>query len=451
MTRPTLQTRLLHWLRRFWITLGPWRRTKLAAHFVGYSAARFWNDRCFSGAAALSYSMLIALIPTLAIGFAVLQAFPDYERIINELKEFVTREFVPKNIDLKTWIDDFLKNTRGLTAIGIFGLAVTTIILLDTIEGKFNQIFRQKKIRPFPQRLVMFWAIVTLTPMLIGGSIALSEFFVAKANIDLKGDKDVRQVFVFWQDILPYLLLVLAFTLAYIIIPYRRVPVINAVFGAIVAAALFTLLRWGFQVYFDAFPAYTTIYGAFSLVPLFLVWMYLVWCATLLGAQMVASLPEWLARRRMFGGSKPTRRLLTALAVLHQLYLGMKTGRPVRQSDLSRQIAIDPTEFRPLLDELSSANFISPGDEQTWLLAQDPRRITLFDLYVALDLHLAPDFDDQSSGFEWIDNFRGILEREENAAQDTLGLSLDDLFTLGEGPSVAPRRLPKGPRPAAAE
>ena len=409
-----------------WRGFRPWKRFKLASHYVGYSMVRFWNDRCFSAAAALSYSLLLAMVPLLAIGFAILAAFPVFQDIVEGLKNYVTSEFVPKTINLKQWIDGFLANTQSVTALGIIGLIVTTIIVLDSIETKFNQIFRQKVVRPFGQRLMMFWAIVTMTPVLVGGSIALSEFVFAKT--DIKNDQSVREVFNLGRDVAPYLLLVAAFTLSYIIIPYRRVRVLDAVLGAVVAAAMFSVLRWGFTVYFENFPAYKTIYGALSLLPLFLIWMYLVWCAVLLGAEMVASLPEWLARRRMFGGSKPTRRLLTALSVMYQLYLSHKSGEPVRQSELSRQIAIEPSEFRPLLDELRDASFITAGDEATWLLAQDPRRISLFDLYLALNLHLAPDFDDQSSGMPWIARFRDIMQREEDAAQSTLGLSLDDLF-----------------------
>lgn len=414
-----------------WQAFKPWKRTKLTAHYVGHSMARFWNDRCFSAAAGLSYSMLLAMVPLLAIGFAILAAFPVFQDIVEGLKNYVTSEFVPKSINLRKWIDGFLANTQSVTALGIIGLVVTTIIVLDSIETKFNQIFRRKEIRPFGQRMMMFWAIVTLTPVLVGGSIALSEFVFAKTA--LKDDQSVRQVFSLGRDVAPYLLLVAAFTLAYIIIPYRRVAVVHALLGGIVAAAMFTVLRWGFTVYFENFPAYKTIYGALSLLPLFLIWMYLVWCAVLLGAEMVAALPEWLARRRMFGGSKPTRRLLTALSVLYQLYLGLKSGRPVRQTDLSRQIAIEPSEFRPLLDELRDANFITAGDDSTWMMAQDPRQISLFDLYLALNLHLAPDFDDQSSGMPWIGKFRGILRAEEDATQGALGLTLDDLFDAGMG------------------
>ncbi len=409
-----------------WRGFKPWQRARLTAHYLGYSMVRFWNDRCFSAAAALSYSMLLAMVPLLAIGFAILAAFPVFQDIVENLKNYITSEFVPKTINLKQWIDGFLANTQSVTALGIIGLIVTTIIVLDTIETKFNQIFRQKEIRPFGQRLMMFWALVTMTPVLMGGSIALSEFVFARTAIEQ--DQDIRQAFGLIKGLAPYLLLVAAFTLSYIIIPFRRVRVLDAVFGAVVAAAMFSLLRWGFTVYFENFPAYKTIYGALSLLPLFLIWMYLVWCSVLLGAQMVASLPEWLARRRMFGGSKPTRRLLTALSVMYRLYLGHKSGDPVRQSELSRQIAIEPSEFRPLLDELRDANFITAGDEATWLLAQDPRRISLFDLYLALNLHLAPDFDDQSSGMPWIGAFRGIMQQEEDAAQGTLGLSLDELF-----------------------
>ena len=305
-----------------------WRTARAAGDFCIYLGLRFWKDHNFSAAASLSYTTLLAVVPLAAIGFSILAAFPVFDRIRTDLLSFILEIFLPQNVEaVRGQFDLFLRNTRELTAVGTVALAVTAVILLDTVDTWFNRIWRQPEVRPLVQRMTMYWAVLTVTPLLAGGSIAISTYLFAQANLGVVEGSWVQNTAVRW---LPPLLLFVSFAVAYMVIPYRKVRLGYAALGAVVALLLYDGLKWGFSLYFRAFPSYETLYGALSYIPLLLIWMYLVWCAVLFGAQTAAALPEWLALQRHGapGESRATRRLGQAMVILHGLYRAGETGRP---------------------------------------------------------------------------------------------------------------------------
>jgi len=148
--------------------------------FIRLVLKRFGRDQCMRIAAALSYTSLLALVPLGAIAFAILKAFPVFDNIEEQIKSLLFENFLPESVDgAQTYFDQFIGQTEGLTAIGIVVLAVTAIMLLWTIEGALNSIFHVKATRPFVPRLMMFWAVITLGPILLGGRLSLATYFYA--------------------------------------------------------------------------------------------------------------------------------------------------------------------------------------------------------------------------------------------------------------------------------
>src|SRR5262249_43471755 len=140
-------------------------RLREAPLFAWYVLKRYWRDQCFQSAAAMSYNALFAAIPMIAVGFAILAAFPVFDQIRAGFQDFIIGYLLPHaGEDFRGALDDSLQNTKNLTAVGIFALAVTSIILLDTVETVFNRIWRQSQVRPLMARVTMYWAILTLAP-----------------------------------------------------------------------------------------------------------------------------------------------------------------------------------------------------------------------------------------------------------------------------------------------
>ncbi len=257
-----------------------------------YVWKRFVDDRCLGIAATLSYTSLLALVPLAAIAFAVLAVFPVFEGVHEEVHAFLFKNFMPDTGErLEDHFDGFVKNVGSLTTIGIAGLVVTAIILLATIGSTLNTIFRVARPRRLLARLLVYSAVLSLGPLVLGASVALATnipVLTKWAGIDAFTGLYGR---LSW--LVPALIVVVAFTLLYAVVPNRTVAWRNAIAGGVAAAILFSILRWAFGLYVIYFPVYRTIYGALSAVPIFLVWMYLSWAVILFGAVVTASLSEW--------------------------------------------------------------------------------------------------------------------------------------------------------------
>lgn len=242
-------------------------------------------------AAALSYTSLLALVPLCAIGFAIFAAFPAFDNMQQLVMRFVFSNFAPHASDtVGQYLETFLSNVGKLTGAGTVFLIVTAIMLLSVIEGTFNQIWRVRRPRPLIIRLMAFWTVLTLGPVLLGLSLSVSSFILAQ-TLTNGGESGIGALTRF----IPLLLQSIGFTLLYLILPNTRVRWTHALSGGVVAAALFECLKLGFGIYIANFGAYQTIYGALSTLPVFLIWMYLSWAVILSGAIIAAAIPGWLS------------------------------------------------------------------------------------------------------------------------------------------------------------
>ena len=274
--------------------------------FLGHVLRRFQTDRCLPAAATLSYTSLFACVPLVAIVLSVLSAFPLFDDLQDEIERAIFLYLAPHVSDeAQAYFRAFLANTRQLTALGVGGLGVSAIILLLTVEEEFNVIWRTRRGRRLRFRLLAYIGALLLGPLLVGGALSLSTALyalVALTGIPGLAGPAAR--------LTPFGLTAAGFALIYLALPNRRVRPGDALAGALVAAVLFELLKSGFGLYVRLFPAYQTIYGALSVVPIFLVWMYLAWAAVLFGAEITAGWPEWRAATRAAVG--PDRPLVGA-------------------------------------------------------------------------------------------------------------------------------------------
>jgi membrane protein len=367
----------------------------------------------------------------IAVGLAILAAFPVFDEIRLGFQDFMVRYLLPQaGEDFRLALDEFLRNTRNLTAVGIIALAVTAIILLDTIETVFNRIWRQSQVRPLMARVTMYWAILTLAPLLVGGSVALSAIVFQQGGLARFSGLIAAVVWL-----APFGLMLIAFMISYIVIPYRRVYLRGAIVGAAVAALLFQGLRWGFALYVAAFPAYKTIYGTLSVIPIFLLWVYLAWCVVLFGAEMVAAFPEW--RRRPGAGtakgSQPARRLIATLLMLERLFVARGTGEPVRTETLADVAAesladSDRGAVQAILDRLAADRVIGQAEPSGWYLVRDPKNIRLAALLRGLDLGLDAGEDLAFIRTAWRARLAGVLAGAGAAERAALEIDLETLF-----------------------
>ncbi len=233
---------------------------------------------------SLSYTTLIAIVPVIAVALAIFSAFPAFDAIKQDLQDFVLQNFVPSATDtVYQYVTSFVEATGKLTIWGVVGIAVTSILLLSTIENAFNNVFNVEKHRPMVSKILLYWTVLTLGPLLLGASFSLSSSFIKNHNYD----------YSYFSRMLPYCLMWLAVFILYVFVPNCKVPLKPALLGSFISSILFMILKSGFGAYVKAVTTYQTLYGALAVLPFFLVWMYVSWAVILLGAAITVAISEY--------------------------------------------------------------------------------------------------------------------------------------------------------------
>ena len=252
---------------------------------------RLSQGHYFREASALSFSTVLALVPLFAVVFSALSLFPIFQTWSGAIQEFIYQNFVPQLGDqIRHYIDEFNANTGQLTVWGLVFLLVTALTLLATVEDAFNDIWHVEKGRSIGHRILVYWAMLTLGPILIAASLSLSSYMWSLAHFT---DPDiVSSLKGSLLSYLPILLELAAFVLLYFSVPNCEVRFGHALIGGLVAAVFFELAKFGFGQYLSHVKSYQLIYGALALLPVFLIWIYLSWLVVLIGAYITAAFGE---------------------------------------------------------------------------------------------------------------------------------------------------------------
>lgn len=248
---------------------------------------RFNEDAGLQLAGALSFSTLLALVPLIALGLSVLVSFPAFagarERVKAALLDLLA---APHAEQASIYLDSFVERAAQLTGPGLLGLAVTAILLLLSIHNAMARIFKQPERRSLTVRLLAYWAIISLGPILIALSLSLTAF--ASDVIEKELEQIGAQGSGAPERLLAFLVSVAALMILYLLAPARRPRVLDALVGAAAAALMIELLKHLFGLYLANFTSYEAIYGALAVLPALLLWIYMLWIAVLLGAETTA-------------------------------------------------------------------------------------------------------------------------------------------------------------------
>jgi membrane protein len=338
---------------------------------------RFYEERGLQTAGSLTYTTLLSLVPLFTVTLAVATAFPVFDQTIGALQLFLMENFLPDARGLDTIVEEitaFTQNAGRLTAIGLGFFFVTAVMLMMTIDVSLNRLFRVHRPRPMLQQVLMYWAVLTLGPVLIGGSLSMTSFAVGSSFGWLK----LSRVADFILGVLPFVFTCVGLTLLYAVVPNRRVELSHALIGGVVAGIAFEVAKQGFAVYLARFPTYTLIYGAFATIPIFLLWLYLSWAIVLAGATLTAMLPAYrYAEGRPISG----RDFMDALAVLSVLARAQDKGGAVRLRQISNQVRLMPHRCEAALERASRLGWTVRTERDSWALVRDAETVRVIDLY----------------------------------------------------------------------
>jgi membrane protein len=259
--------------------------------------SRFVHDRCLIGASALSYSTLVSLVPLTAIVLVTFAGFPIFGEARQRFMSLVIESFAPSvGEQAVATFTSFASNAAKTTALGVGALVITAILLLATIEEHLHHIFRVRVPRSWGQRVLAYWAILTLGPVLLGVGLTLSgdiDKLMHSSGIDRT--PVVERAREWWSNfswLVPVALQTAGVMLLYRLIPNRQIPWRACVIGGLLTGVLLELLKVGFAVFISHMSSYSAVYGALAGIPIVLLWMYIFWIAVLLGAEVTACLME---------------------------------------------------------------------------------------------------------------------------------------------------------------
>jgi membrane protein len=242
-------------------------------------------------AASLAFTTTLSLVPMLTLATILIGYLPSVIQIKNTFRYWLLDTYMPGgfNQQILVYLDQFSSKARGLTYIGLIGLVITTIMTLVVIEGAFNQIFKVHEKRPIYKKIFIYGATTILGPILLGLGVYLSGTLFSASEGWIKS---ISMGFRVIATVTPILLAIIVYTVVYKILPYSKILWMDAISGAFFAAITFEVMKFGFAIFLTHIAFYKTVYGAFAIFPLALIWIYLTWWITLAGAVLVSNLPE---------------------------------------------------------------------------------------------------------------------------------------------------------------
>lgn len=347
---------------------------------------RFRDDRLGLTASSLTFTTLISLVPLLTVMLAVFTAFPMFGAFQAGLEKYFLQTLVPPNIAKPVLgaLTMFATKASRLGTAGLVALGLTAMALMLTIDRTLNAIWRVRKPRPIAQRVLIYWAALTLGPLLLGASLTLTSYAIsASSGLVQQMPGGVS----FSLSLVEFIALGGAMSALYHYVPHAPVAWRHAVAGGLFVATGFEVARRSLGWYLTHMTSYSSVYGAFATVPIFLLWIYLGWVIVLLGAVIAAYAPS-LRLNLVQHGSRPGQSFALGLEIVRRLQRSREAGEHgLTGIALASTLRIDPLKIESVLESLMDLDWVGRLDEegqQRYVLLCDPAHTPLAPLVDAL-------------------------------------------------------------------
>jgi len=384
---------------------------------------RHWQQ----SAAALTYTSLFALVPLITVSYSLLTFMPQLVNVQGHVAAFIFTHFLPDTgYQIWDYLSVFSQQARNLTVPGLLILMITALLMLKTVENAFNAIWEVKQGRKGMASFLLYWAVLSLGPVLVGTALMLSTYLLSLSILS-----DVQQLSLVQQllSYLPLLLSTVALSLMYSAIPNCTVPLKHALVGAFVTAIIFGLVKDLFALGVK-YSSYTLIYGAFAAVPLFLTWVYLCWMIILFGAVLVRSFST-------YSDTKGVRQsdVLLALIILQAFWQQQQSGSTLSAATLlrgagSKARGISLLQWERQQAILLAHHMIESTSNGHFVLCRNLQQVSLWDIQQMfsapiVQLESTPPSSDVPA---WLQQAQTLLQNNARATHEQLSVSLADLF-----------------------
>ena len=403
-----------------------WRLSEIR-NLIYFAARRIAESQLAQVAGSLTFTTVLALVPMLTIALAIFTVFPLFTTFRSALEAYFIQSLMPKAIstNILGYLNQFASKASRLSAYGAVALMITSVAMLATIDKVFNQIWRIKQKRPLFKRMLVYWALITLAPLLLGVSLTITSYVFAATSDVVGGIPGSKTLYTLTS----ISLIALAFSLLYIAVPNRPIEWRDAAWGGLAAGILFEIAKRIFASFVIHLPSYTVVYGAVALFPIFLLWIYTSWLITLFGAVVTASLPV-VKYERWWHVPKPGSRFADAMLVLEVLCnarsRSLQAGLSSWEIRAKTRLGLD--EIEKLLVPMTEAGWVArlnaddapqrkstalPGAE-CWVMLVHPGRVKIAEVYRVFVFESQPDMR--------------LTEKVETAMERGLQETLEDYF-----------------------
>jgi membrane protein len=402
-------------------------RTKSFSRFLW---RRFVDDKCFETAGALSYTTLVSLVPLTVAVFAMFSVFPVFAPARDTLVDFMFRNFVPAaGQRVQEALTAFASNASKLTGISILVMLFSAMSMMVSIEDRLNRVWRVKQARGWGSRLLLYWAALSLGPILIVGGIAVTSYVTAMPLLQGAAGQ-INSIGHPLLSVLPFVVTFSTLWLMYSFIPNCKVSRQDAAIGALLGAVLFEIVRWGFALFVHRAQTYQQIYGALAAVPIFLLWIYLSWVIVIFSASIAASASafDYHAPKKMLPEGAE---FLGLLVVLRHFIDAHRTGDSLDQADVRvREPYLHSNLIAEYFDDLQQADLIQRAEAGGWLLSRSLDSTNLLRVYrhTRYRLLLHPAEEALALGIELPPPLLALLAEVAATLESQLCTQLDQVY-----------------------
>lgn len=360
---------------------------------------RYNEDQLQNKASALTYNTLLAIVPMLAVLFAIARGFGFQNIIQSQLFKFLPGQQAALTQALK-FVDSYLEQAKSGVFVGV-GLALlfwTVMNLLGNIENTFNNIWRVKKSRTLFRKFTDYFSLFLILPILMICSAGISIFISTTVSDTLQIFSPILSVIV---KIIPYLITVITFTGIYLFIPNTHVKFKSAFFAALFAGTVFQIFQFLYISGQIWVAKYNAIYGSFAALPLLLLWMQLSWVICLLGVELAAAgqnIESFSFEKDTRNISRRYKDFLTLMITAIIIKRFEKGETPYTQQDISMKYQIPIKLTSDILYLLTKAGIILETSSKTefesgYVPAMDINHITVALLLEHIEQSGSEDFN----------------------------------------------------------
>lgn len=352
----------------------------------------FLRDRCMLRASALTYASLLAIVPLLALTFALLKAFG----VQNALEPLIFEKLNVGSQEVVTSLLAYVENTQ-VGRMGVFGLLfllIAVVSLLSNIEDSFNHVWGVKGLRPFMRRFADYLSVLMVGPVLLIAAISMTSSLTSNQLVQrLLNMQVLGSLILMLFKLGPYLLMWIAFAILYVFMSNTRVEWSAAFAGGILGGTLWQLAQWSYVNFQVGVAKYNAIYGTMAALPIFMIWVYLSWNIVLLGLEFSYARQNLRSAGRDLRGTEVNRNSFERVALTLLLLLAARFEKgepPLGQEQLAHQLSLPPRLCAFVLGKLEVLGFVTEvcagsNNRRRYQLGRSAENLSLADVLNGLD------------------------------------------------------------------